>query len=336
VELFLLVLVVAFAGCFAFINGFHDVSNAVATSVRTRALTPGVAVVLASVCNLAGALISSTLALVISTGWIGLPEGRSGLGILLAGLLSACAWGVFTWWQRMPSSSTHALLGGLIGAGAASSLLGGENISATENPIWGQLILPLLLSPLVAFVLSYLAIVPLTWLARYRTPREVGRTTRLAQAVFAGTFSLGHGLQDGQRTMAVVLLGLAAAGYASGEHMPLWVQLFAAVLLAVGALFGGWRISHTLGSRLVRIDPLHGATAQGVSAAMLFVGAIGLHMPLSSTHTMTAAILGAGSTQRMHAVRWRVAIRVLATWVLTLLATSLVGAILLLALDPML
>ena len=335
-ELVLLLLVVAFAGCFAFINGFHDVSNAVATAVRTHALTPRIAVVLASVCNLAGALISSTLALLISTGWIGLPAGRTGLAILLAGLLSACAWGVFTWWLRMPSSSTHALLGGLVGAGAASTILGGENISDTENPIWAQLWLPLLLSPLVAFALSYLVMVPLTWLARYRTPREVGRTTRLAQAVFAGTFSLGHGLQDGQRTMAVVLLALVAAGYASGEQMPLWVQVFAAVLLAVGALFGGWRISYTLGSRLVRIDPLHGAAAQGVSSAMLFIGAIGLHVPLSSTHTMTSSILGAGASQKLQAVRWRVALRVLATWLLTLVVTSLLGGILLLAMDPVL
>ncbi|NKX52019.1 inorganic phosphate transporter, partial [Arthrobacter deserti] len=268
---------------------------------------------------------------------VGLPAGNAGLGILLAALLSACGWNVYTWWRRMPSSSTHALIGGLLGAGGASAFLGtGSNVLA-DGLFWRQLVLPLLLSPVLAFALSYLAVYAATWAVRFKTPREVNRGTRMVEAVLTGVFSLGHGLQDGQRTMSVVLLALVAAGYLGGEAgVPLWVSLFAAALLSAGSLFGGWRISHTLGSRLVRLGPLRGATAPGVSSAMLFLGAITLHMPLSSTHTMAAAILGAGANQRFATVRWRVVNRVLRTWLATAFATALSGAVLYLALDPVL
>ena len=335
-ELFLFAAVVVFAGSFAFINGFHDVSNAVATAVRTRALTPSIAVVLVAFFNFAGAMISTGLALLVSEAWIGLPEGPEGLGILIAGLLSACGWGIYTWWRRMPSSSTHALVGGLVGSGAASAFLGGHNIIAGDNFIGTQIVLPLLLSPVIAFAISYVVVFPLTWISRYTAPKRANETNRMIQSILAGAFALGHGLQDGQRTMAVLLLALVAAGLDTGSRMPLWVQLFAATLLAAGSLFGGWRLSHTLGYRLVRMDPLRGAVAQGVSSAMLFFGGMALHIPLSSTHTMTSSILGAGANQRFDAVRWRVANRVFLTWVLTAVATATMGAVLYLALDPLL
>ncbi|NKX55067.1 inorganic phosphate transporter [Arthrobacter mobilis] len=336
-ELFLLAVVVLAAGCFAFINGFHDVSNSVATPIRNRALTPGIAVVLAALFNFTGVLLSSGVAVLFSKSLLGLPEGTAGLGILLAGLASACGWGVWTWWRRMPSSSTHALLGGLLGAGAASAFLGTGGVLSGDGLVWRQLALPLLLSPVLAFVLSYLAAYAATWAVRFRTPSEVHHGTRMTEAVLAGAFSLGHGMQDGQRTMSMLLLALTAAGFlADDAGMPLWIPLFAAVLLAAGSLCGGWRISHTLGSRLVRIDPLRGATAQGISSAMLFLGAVTLHMPLSSTHTMAAAILGAGANQRFGTVRWRVVIRMLRIWVATAFVTALFGAVFYLALDPLL
>lgn len=334
--LILLTLVVVLAGGFAFINGFHDVSNSVATAVRTRALTPGIAVVLVAFFNLVGALLSTGLAVLFTDVWLTLPVGTEGLGILLAGLLSACLWGILTWWRRTPSSSTHALIGGLIGSGGASVFLGGGAIAGSENVLWLQIILPLLLSPVIAFSLSYLVVYPATWLMRYSSPRTANTSNRMAQAVFAGAFALGHGLQDGQRTMAVILLGLVAAGYAAGSDMPLWVQLFAATLLAGGSLFGGWRISHTLADRLVRIDPLRGMSAQGVSSAMLFVGAIALHMPLSSTHTMASAIVGAGANQRFTTIRMREVLKVLLIWGTTAIATAVLGAVFFLALSPLL
>lgn len=336
-ELFLLVLVILVAGCFAFLNGFHDVSNSVATAVRNRALTANVAVVLAAIFSFTGVLLSTGLALLVSESLFRLPQGPDGLGILLAGTLSACGWDVYTWWRRMPSSSTHALVGGLLGAGAASAFLGSGGPVPDGGVLWRLVLLPLLLSPLLAFALAWLSVYVVTWTVRFRTPREVDRNTRMVHAVLAGTFSLGIGMQDGQRTVSVVLLALGAAGLAGGmSGVPFWVQLFAAVLLAAGTLCGGWRIAHTLGSRMVRIDPMRGANAQAVGSAMLFVGAMALHMPLSSTHTITAAILGAGANQRFATVRWRVVLRVLRTWVFTAFATALGGATLYLALDPLL
>lgn len=334
-EAFLLGAVVVLAGCFAFLNGFHDVSNSVAAAVRTRALTPTSAVLLAAFFNLVGALMSTNLASLLAGDNIRLPDGSEGLGILIAALLAACIWNLATWYRGMPSSSTHALIGGLIGSGGAAALLGGQSIAESEKVFFLQVALPLLVSPLVAYLLAYLMVFPATWLMRYSPPREVNTASRMAQSVLTGAFALGHGLQDGQRTMAVIFLALVGSGVAAGGGIPLWVQVFAGVLLAAGSLFGGWRITHTLASRLVRFDPLRGMTAQGVSSVMLFVGAISLQMPLSSTHTMTSAIVGAGVNQRFAALRVRQVLKVLAVWVLTAAATALLGGILFLALRPL-
>lgn len=335
-EVFLLVSVVVLAGGFAFINGFHDVSNSIATSVRTRALTPTIAVLLAALFNLIGAMLSVSLATLFTGESIDLPSGESGLGILLAALVAACSWGVFTWWRGKPSSSTHALIGGLIGAGGAAALLDMGSLVGSENVFLFDIALPLLLSPLVAYLLAYIVVFPATWLLRHNSPRKVNDGNRIAQAVLTGAFALGHGLQDGQRTMVVVVLALVGAGIHTGTGIPLWVQVFAAVLLAAGSLLGGWRITHTLSNRLVRIDPLRGMVAQGVSAFMLFVGALSLHMPLSSTHTMTSAIVGAGANQRYATVRGRVLRSILLVWITTAPATALLGAILFLAMSPLL
>lgn len=335
-EVFLLTAVVLLAGSFAFINGFHDVSNSVATSVRTRALTPTVAVLLAAFFNLVGALMSASVVTLFTGGSISLPAGQSGLGILIAALLSACSWGLLTWYRGKPSSSTHALIGGLIGSGGAAALLDGRSFGGSEQVFLLAIALPLFLSPLVAYLLAYLLVFPATWLLRHNSPRQVNSGNRMAQAVLTGAFALGHGLQDGQRTMAVLVLALVGAGLYTGAGVPVWVQVFAAVLLAAGSLFGGWRITHTLSSRLVRIDPLRGMTAQSVSAIMLFVGALSLHMPLSSTHTMTSAIIGAGANQRYATVRGRVVRSVLLVWVTTAPATALLAAIFYLAVSPLL
>jgi PiT family inorganic phosphate transporter len=336
VEPLLLGAVIVAAGGFAFLNGFHDVSNSVATAVRTRALTPTVAVLLAALFNLIGALLSTSLALFFTDAALGLPEGATGLGILMAALLAACIWGVITWYRGKPSSSTHALLGGVIGAGGASQLTNGPAMSGAGETLLLQIILPLVLSPVVAYLLAYVAVFPATWLLRHGSPAKVNRGNRMAQSVLAAVFALGHGLQDGQRTMAVILLALVGSGYATGSDIPLWVQLFAAVLLTTGSLFGGWRITHTLGNRLVHIDPLRGMTAQGVSSAMLFIGAISLQFPLSSTHTMTSAIVGAGANQRFASVQRPRVARILLIWLGTAPATAIMGAVFFLALNPLL
>jgi len=336
VEPLLLGAVIAAAGGFAFLNGFHDVSNSVATAVRTRALTPTIAVLLAALFNFVGALLSTALALFFTGAGIGLPPGSTGLGILMAALLAACIWSVVTWYRAKPSSSTHALLGGIIGAAGASQLTKGPSMSGAGETLLLQIVLPLVLSPIVAYLLAYAAVFPATWLLRHGSPARVNRGNRMAQSVLAGAFALGHGLQDGQRTMAVILLALVGSGYATGAAMPLWVQLFAALLLTTGSLFGGWRITHTLGNRLVHVDPLRGMAAQGVSSAMLFIGAISLNFPLSSTHTMTSAIVGAGANQRFASVQRPRVVRILAVWLGTAPVTALMSAVFFLALSPLL
>jgi PiT family inorganic phosphate transporter len=289
--------VVLLTAAFAFLNGFRDASTAVALAVRTRALTPSVAVLLAAFFNFVGALVSAGLAVAVSQAWISLPPGTDGLSILVAGLASACAWGLLLWWRGIPASSTHALVGGLAGAGLASLAMGGDGVGGVDQSLLFQVVLPLVLSPLVAYSGAFMLVYPATWAARYTQPNVVNQRFRRSQAIAAGAVAFGHGLQDGQRVSAVLLLALLAAGYSDGGTIPWWVVLLSAGMMTAGTMFGGWRISHTVGYKITRIDPLRGSVAQIFSAVILFVGAIGLHWPLSTTHTVTAAVLGAGENQ---------------------------------------
>lgn len=333
--LFFFAVVVLFAAAFAFLNGFRDASTSVALAVRTRALTPTVAVLLAALFNFAGAALSGLLALQVSRTWISLPPGENGLTILIAGLLSAVVWGVYTWWRGIPSSSTHALVGGLAGAGLASVLVGGNAVDGVNNSLLFQVVLPLLLSPVLAFVGAYLLVWPATWAARYTPPSVVNSRSRRTQAIAAGAVAFGHGLQDGQRTGAVLLLALLAAGLSDGAAMPGWVPLLTAAMLTAGTLAGGWRISYTIGYRLTRIDPLRGFVAQLYSSVLLLLGAIGLHWPVSTTHTVTAAVLGAGSNQGFPVTNRRLVLKILAFWVLTPVLTAAAAFVLELSLSPL-
>ncbi|MDQ0823115.1 PiT family inorganic phosphate transporter [Arthrobacter sp. V4I6] len=332
---FFFALVVVFAGAFAFLNGFRDASTSVALPVRTRALTPTVAVLFAGLFNFIGAALSATLALEVSRTWIQLPAGQNGLTILVAGLLSAVIWGIYTWWRGIPSSSTHALVGGLAGAGVASLAVGGHAVSGVDNSLLFQVVLPLLLSPAIAFVGAYLLVWPATWAARYTPPNVVNSRSRWAQTIAAGAVAFAHGLQDGQRTGAVLILALLASGLSDGGSMPIWVALLTASMLTAGTLAGGWRISYTVGYRLIRMDPLRGFAAQLSSSVILLVGAIGLHWPISTTHTVTTAVLGAGSNQGFPATNRRVVLRVLAFWLLTPVLTAAVAFVLELSLSPL-
>jgi PiT family inorganic phosphate transporter len=334
VTLFFFAVVVLFAAAFAFLNGFRDASTSVALAVRTRALTPTVAVLLAALFNFAGAALSGLLALQVSRTWISLPPGENGLTILIAGLLSAVVWGVYTWWRGIPSSSTHALVGGLAGAGLASVLVGGNAVDGVNNSLLFQVVLPLLLSPVLAFVGAYLLVWPATWAARYTPPSVVNSRSRRTQAIAAGAVAFGHGLQDGQRTGAVLLLALLAAGLSDGAAMPGWVPLLTAAMLTAGTLAGGWRISYTIGYKLTRIDPLRGFVAQLYSSVLLLLGAIGLHWPVSTTHTVTAAVLGAGSNQGFPVTNRRLVLKILAFWVLTPVLTAAAAFVLELSLSP--
>ncbi len=328
-------LVVAAAGVFAFLNGFKDASSSVAVAVRTRALTPTVAVLLAGLFNFVGAGLSATLVLQVSRTWVELPPGDSGLTIALAGLLSAAAWGLYTWWRGIPASSTHALIGGLAGASIGSFVTGGLPVTGADRSLLFQVVLPLVLSPAVAFAAAYFLVWPAHWAARYTPPNVVNSRSRWSQAVAAGAVAFGHGLQDGQRTSAVLVLALLAAGLSDGASLPLWVALLTASMLTAGTLAGGWRISYTIGYRLTRMDPLRGFVAQLCSATLLLLGAVALHLPLSTTHTTTAAVIGAGANQNFASTNRRLVIRVLMFWLLTPAVAAAGAFVLQLAFSPL-
>lgn len=332
---FLLGAVIVSAAVFAFLNGFRDASAAVALSVRTRALTANVAVLLAALFNCLGALASVALTTIFAEKLFNVPNGTDGLILLLAALISASLWGIYLWWRGFPSSSTHALISSLVGASLGSVVIGHRPLDGINVTMFTLVVLPLLISPLIAFVLGFVAVYPTSWAARNMAPNRVNRRARQLQSVAGAAVAFGHGLQDGQRTTAVVLFALVAAGSIGAGELPMWVPIFTAVLLALGTLFGGWRISYTLGHRLVRVDPMRGSVAQMLSAGLLFIGAMVLHMPLSTTHAVTAAIAGAGANQRFAATNGRVLIHIARAWIATPVVCLALGAVFFLALSPL-
>ncbi|SED51027.1 inorganic phosphate transporter [Ruania alba] len=321
-ELALVLLVVVIALTFDYTNGFHDAANAIATSVSTRALTPHAALVLAAVMNFVGALLGTGVAETIGSGIIDAPLGSAGLVVVLAGLLGAIAWNLITWWKGLPSSSSHALIGGLTGAGVASAA------TVHWSVILDKVAIPMIASPLVGFLIAYVVMVGVLWVVRNAAPGRTTRRFRLAQTVSAAAMALGHGLQDAQKTMGVIVLALVAGGLQSDYEIPLWVKLAAASAISLGTYSGGWRIMRTLGRRVIELDPARGFVAESVAAGVLYSTAFVLHAPISTTHTITSAIMGVGATKRLSAVRWGVARTIGAAWVLTIPAAGCVAALL--------
>ncbi|WP_419704571.1 anion permease [Promicromonospora sp. NFX87] len=332
-EVALVVLVVALALSFDFTNGFHDAANAIATSVSTRALTPRVALVMAAAMNFAGALLGTEVAETIATSIVNL-EGagtHAELAVVLCALLGAIVWNLITWWFGLPSSSTHALIGGLVGAGIAGGM------SVYWSAIVDKVVLPMVISPLVGFGLAFAVMVAVMWIFRYAAPARTNRRFRIAQTASAAAMALGHGLQDAQKTMGVIYLALLTVGWANVDQgIPLWVKLSAAAAISAGTYSGGWRIMRTLGRRIIELDPARGFVAESVSALVLYVNAFALHAPVSTTHTITSAIMGVGATRRLSAVRWGVAKNIAVAWVLTIPAAALVAALATWALFPFL
>jgi len=287
-EVALVVLVVALALSFDFTNGFHDAANAIATSVSTRALTPRVALVMAAGMNFAGALLGTEVAETIATSIVNL-EGagtHAELAVVLCALLGAIVWNLITWWFGLPSSSTHALIGGLVGAGIAGGM------SVYWSAIVDKVVLPMIISPLVGFGLAFAVMVAVMWIFRYAAPARTNRRFRIAQTASAAAMALGHGLQDAQKTMGVIYLALLTVGWANVDQgIPLWVKLSAAAAISAGTYSGGWRIMRTLGRRIIELDPARGFVAESVSALVLYVNAFALHAPVSTTHTITSAIM---------------------------------------------
>jgi PiT family inorganic phosphate transporter len=333
VEAALVVLVVALALGFDYTNGFHDAANAIATSVSTRALTPRVALLMAAVMNFVGALLGTEVAETIAHSIIDLDSqaNHTVLVVVLCALVGAIVWNLITWWFGLPSSSTHSLIGGLVGAGLAGGLL------VHWGNVYDKVVLPMVVSPLVGFGLAFLAMVAVLWIWRNAAPSRTTRRFRHAQTVSAAAMALGHGLQDAQKTMGVIYMALLTVGWADRDAgIPLWVKLAAAAAISLGTYSGGWRIMRTLGRRIIELDPARGFVAESVAATVLYVNAFALHAPVSTTHTITSAIMGVGATRRLSAVRWGVAKNIAFAWILTIPAAALVAALATWALTPLL
>jgi PiT family inorganic phosphate transporter len=321
VLLTLIIIVVAVALFFDYTNGFHDAANSIATSISTRALTPRVALLMAAIFNVIGALLGHGVAQTLGSGIITAPSGSDGLLVVLAGLIGAITWNLITWALGMPSSSSHALIGGLAGAGLAAAA------TVHWSVIIEKVVIPMVLSPLVGFGLAYLAMVGLLWSFRRASPGPLARRFRQAQIVSAAAMSLGHGLQDAQKTMGVITLALVTGGYHRGPTIPLWVTLSAAIAISLGTYSGGWRIMRTLGRRVIVLDPPRGFVAESVASSVLYTTAFVFSAPISTTQTITSAIMGVGATRRRSAVRWGVAADIATAWVLTLPMSAGIAAV---------
>src|ERR687890_722576 len=314
-------IVVATALAFDFSNGFHDTANAVATSISTRAMAPRVAVTLAAVLNFVGAFLSLEVAATIAKGIV--EADLVTLPIVFAGLIGAIFWNLLTWYFGLPSSSSHALIGGVVG-----SMLAAEGTKGVlGDGLIEKVVLPALVAPVLAFCVAGLGILICYRIVGRLAPGSVNRGFRLGQIITASMFSLAHGTNDAQKTMGIIFLALVANGNLSADDdVPVWVVLSAASAIAAGTYVGGWRIIKTVGSRIIKMDPAQGFASQAAGAAVI-LSASHVGFPLSTTHVISGAIMGAGAAKQVSAVRWGVAGNIVAAWVMTLPAAAAVGAL---------
>jgi inorganic phosphate transporter, PiT family len=318
------VAIVLLALVFDFSNGFHDAANSIATVVSTRVLTPRAAVVWAAVFNFVAFLVFQTH--VANTVGKTVDSAVVSEAVIFAGLVGAIAWNFTTWWLGLPTSSSHALIGGFAGAGVAKAGFGVLDAESLEKTI---LFIPL--SPLLGLVLGFLLMLASLWIFRRSSPARVDGLFRRLQLLSAAAFSLGHGGNDAQKTMGIISALLVGSGYLELQPdvdlpVPLWIVLSAHAAIALGTLVGGWRIVKTLGQRITALKPVGGFSAETAAATSLYL-ATALGIPVSTTHTITGAIVGVGATRRLSAVRWGVAGRIVWAWVLTIPAAGLVAAV---------
>ena len=305
-ELAAIIVVIVVALGFDYTNGFHDAANAIATSVSTRALAPRTALIMAAVMNLVGAFLGTAVASTVGSGIIDAPVGVPGLVVVLC-----------------------ALIGGLVGAALASAG------TVKWNGVVEKVIIPMVVSPVVGFVLAALVMVALLWIFRRGRPARLTRGFRHAQTVSAAAMALGHGLQDAQKTMGVIVLALVVGGFHQGFEVPWWVILLSAGALSAGTYSGGWRIMRTLGRRIIDLDPPRGFAAEATASAVLYTTAFAFAAPISTTQTITSSILGVGATKRLSAVRWTVAGNIVVAWVLTIPMAALAAALAFWAIHPL-
>jgi inorganic phosphate transporter, PiT family len=317
----LVVVIVVIALAFDYTNGFHDAANAIATSVATKALKPRAALALAALGNLAGAFLSVGVAATVGKGIIKVAHTNHGLFVILASLVGAIAWNLITWWFGLPSSSSHALIGGLVGA----ALISHEVVQ--WKGVYNKVIIPMIISPLIGFSAAFVVTLLLQYFFRNAKKSRVGMGFKFMQTISAGAMALGHGLQDAQKTMGVIAITLVIGNYYHGDGIPSWVKVAAALAISLGTYIGGWRIMKTLGHKMVEVDPIRGVSSSGVASIVLFYMAIHLKAPVSTTHTITSSILGSGATRGRKAVRWTTVSNILGAWIFTLPAAALCAAV---------
>ena len=316
----LLILVVLLAVGFDYINGFHDTANAIATSVSTRALRPSHAILMSAAANFIGALTGTAVAKTIASGLATTPSGDAGQIVVAAALVGAIAWNLITWRLGIPSSSSHALIGGLIGAVIASA----GPAALNGQGIFDKVLFPLVASPILGVVIGFALMVVILNVFRRAHPKTMNDRFRRLQVISAAYMAFSHGSNDAQKTMGIITLALVAGGVLADPTVPLWVILMAASAISLGTAAGGWRIIKTMGQKVVKLDPVHGFAAETTAATIIF-GASHFGMPVSTTHVISSAIIGVGSSDRFSAVRWGVAGNIVIAWVLTLPASAAVA-----------
>ncbi|MGF9714518.1 inorganic phosphate transporter [Paenibacillus sp. JMULE4] len=311
----ILIIIVALALIFDFINGFHDTANAIATSISTRALSPRFAVFYAAVLNFIGALFSSEVAKTVGGSVANPATIENGMYVVIAALLSAIIWNLLTWYYGIPSSSSHTLIGSLAGA-----VIAGGGLSSVNWSGFQQIVLILILSPIVAFGTGFI----IMWIIRQlilasgnQSRSKLNRTFRGFQILSAGLLSFSHGGNDAQKAMGIIVFGLVALGYQSDLEVPLWVKLSAATAMGLGTSIGGWKIIKTVSKKLLKIEPINGF-ASDLNSSIVIQTSTHLGMPLSTTHVISSSIIGTGSVLRFHDVKWGTVTRMVMTWVITI------------------
>lgn len=322
----MLIAVILIALTFDFINGFHDTANAIATSVSTRVLTPRVAVIMAAVLNFIGALVSTNVAKTISSGLV---AGALEQYVIVAALIAAIIWDLITWYLGIPCSSSHALIGGLVGASIVYA-------ASFDKIIWSgvldKVIIPLFTSPVIGFLFGYIIMSALYKLLRRYSQRFVNKWFSKLQIISAAIMAFTHGSNDAQKSMGIITLALVSAGMLDkATGVPVWVKLACALAMALGTSLGGWKIIKTIGVNMIRLQPIGGFAAE-TSAAAVILTMTAMGAPVSTTHVISASIMGVGASKRLSAVRWFLARNIVVAWVITIPATMILGAVITLVL----
>jgi inorganic phosphate transporter, PiT family len=315
------IIVVVLAVGFDFINGFHDTATAIATSVTTRVLTPTAAIIMSAGLNLLGAFLSVKVAQTVGASIV--DPTKIPQTVVMAALIGAIIWNLVTWYYGIPSSSSHAIIGGLLGA--AIMFHGSLNIVHWGNFFW-KVLLWLLLSPIIGFIVGFIFMTALNWLLRKMRPASITKVFSKAQIVSAAAVALNHGSNDAQKSMGIITMALVSGGYLKEFNVPLWVKIACAIAMALGTSVGGWKIIKTMGMSMSKLAPVNGFAAQTAAALVIFTGTM-LHAPVSTTHITSTSIMGVGASKRLSSVRWIVAKNIVWSWVLTIPVCAAVAAL---------